>query len=89
MNKTNLQFLLAFADVEGLMNWPVTEVISIAAKDIKDSILDGQLASADDYIECYLHNYRLMKKYRLDDEIKTLVREGGFSFFMACESWDI
>lgn len=86
MNKTDLEFLLAFADIEDLMDKPVTEVINLATK---ASTLDGELASDDDYIECYLYHYRLMKEYHLDAEIKTLVRYGGYSFFMACRDWDI
>lgn len=89
MNKTDLEFLLAFADIEGLMNKPVTEVINLATKAINASTLDGELASDDDYIECYLYHYRLMKEYHLDAEIKTLVRYGGYDFFMACKDWDI
>jgi hypothetical protein len=89
MNRTDLEFLLAFADIEGLMNKPVTEVINLATKAINASTLDGEMASADDYIECYLYHYRLMKGYHLDAEVKTLVRYGGYDFFMACIDWDI
>ena len=88
MNRTDLEFLLAFADIEGLMDKPVTEVINLATKAIKASTLDDELASDDDYIECYLYHYRLMKEYHLDAEVKTLVNE-GYDFFMACEDWDI
>ena len=89
MNRTDLEFLLAFADIEGLMDKPVTEVINLATKAIKANTLDGELASDDDYIEYYLYHYGLMKEYHLDDEVKTLVRYGGYDFFIACEDWDI
>ena len=78
MNRTDLEFLLAFADIEGLMDRSVTEVIELAI----------DFLNSDDYIECYLHHYRLMKEYHLDDEVKTLVNEGE-DFFIACEDWDI
>ena len=79
MNITGLEFLLAFADIEGLMDRPVTEVIELAI----------DFLNSDDYIEYYLYHYRLMKEYHLDDEVKTLVRSGEYDFFMACEDWDI
>lgn len=79
MNKTGLEFLLAFADIEGLMDRPVTEVIELAI----------DFLNSDDYIKCYLYHYRLMKEYHLDAEVKTLVRYGEYDFFMACEDWDI
>ena len=79
MNRTDLEFLLAFADIEGLMDRPVTEVIELAIDFLNN----------DDYIECYLYHYRLMKEYHLDAEVKTLVRYGEYDFFMACEDWDI
>lgn len=44
MNRTDLEFLLAFADIEDLMNKPVTEVINLATKAINASTLDGELA---------------------------------------------
>ena len=79
MNKTDLQFLLAFADIEGLMNKPVTEVIELAI----------DYLNSDEFMSDYLYHYRLMKEYHLDAEIKTLVRYRGYSFFIACEDWDI
>ena len=78
MNRTDLEFLLAFADIEGLMDRPVTEVIELAI----------DFLNSDDYIECYLYHYGLMKEYHLDAEVKTLVNE-GYDFFMACKDWDI
>lgn len=79
MNKTDLQFLLAFADVEGLMNKPLIEVIELAV----------DYLNSYEFMSDYLYHYRLMKEYHLDAEIKTLVRYGGYNFFMACEDWDI
>ena len=78
MNITGLEFLLAFADIEGLMDRPVTEVIELAV----------DYLNSDELMSDYLHHYRLMKEYHLDAEVKTLVNE-GYDFFMACEDWDI
>ena len=78
MNRTGLEFLLAFADIEGLMNKPVTEVIELAV----------DYLNSDELMSDYLYHYRLMKEYHLDAEVKTLVNE-GYDFFMACEDWDI
>ena len=79
MNRTDLEFLLAFADIEGLMNRPVTEVIELAI----------DFLNSDEYMREYLKHYKLMKEYHLDDEVKTLVKYGEYDFFMACEDWDI
>mgnify|MGYP000028896700 FL=1 len=79
MNRTDLEFLLAFADIEGLMDRPVTEVIELAV----------DYLNSDELMSDYLYHYRLMKEYHLDDEVKTLVRYGEYDFFMACEDWDI
>lgn len=79
MNRTDLEFLLAFADIEGLMDRPVTEVIELAIDFLNN----------DEYMCEYLKHYKLMKEYHLDDEIKTLVKYGEYDFFMACEDWDI
>ena len=79
MNRTDLEFLLAFADIEGLMDKPVTEVIELAI----------DFLNSDEYMREYLKHYKLMKEYHLDDEVKTLVKYGEYDFFMACEDWDI
>lgn len=79
MNRTDLEFLLAFADIEGLMDRPVTEVIELAI----------DFLNSDEYMCEYLKHYKLMKEYHLDDEVKTLVKYGEYDFFMACEDWDI
>ena len=79
MNRTDLEFLLAFTDIEGLMDRPVTEVIELAIDFLNN----------DEFMSDYLYHYRLMKEYRLDAEVKTLVRYGEYDFFMACEDWDI
>lgn len=79
MNRTDLEFLLAFADIEGLMDRPVTEVIELAV----------DYLNSDKFMSDYLYHYRLMKEYHLDAEVKTLVRYGEYDFFMACEDWDI
>ena len=74
-----LEFLSAFADIEGLMNKSVTEVIEMAI----------DFLNSDGYMDEYLAKYKLMKQYHLDAEIKTLVRYGGYTFWDACEDWDI
>ena len=79
MNRTDLEFLLAFADIEGLMDKPVTEVIELAI----------DFLNSDEYMREYLKHYKLMKEYHLDDEVKTLIKSGEYDFFMACEDWDI
>lgn len=79
MKRNDLQFLLAFADIEGFMNKSLTEVIEYAI----------DFLNSDKYMSDYLHHYRLMKEYHLDAEVKTLVRYGDYDFFMACEDWDI
>lgn len=89
MNKTDLQFLFAFADIEGLMNKPVTEVINLAIEYIDRNTKAEDFDEKDELIDGYLYHYRLMKEYHLNAEVKTLVRYGGYDFFMACEDWDI
>ena len=79
MNRTDLEFLLAFADIEGLMDKPVTEVIELAIDFLNN----------DECMREYLKHYKLMKEYHLDDEVKTLIKSGEYDFFMACEDWDI
>lgn len=51
MLKRDLEFLLAFADIEGLNDKPVTEVIELA--------LD--YLNSDGYMDDYLAKYKLMK----------------------------
>lgn len=79
MLKRDLDFLLAFADIEGLLDKPMTEVIELA--------LD--YLNSDSYMADYLEAYNLMKQYHLDAEVKTLVRYGGYTFWEACRDWDI
>lgn len=79
MLKRDLEFLLAFADIEGLNDKPVTEVIELA--------LD--YLNSDGYMDDYIAKYKLMKQYHLDAEVKTLVRYAGYTFWEACEDWDI
>ena len=52
MNITGLEFLLAFADIEGLMDRPVTEVIELAV----------DYLNSDELMSDYLYHYRLMKE---------------------------
>lgn len=79
MNKLALEFLLAFSDIERMSSKPLLEVIEYAI----------DYLNSDKYMSEYLRCYYLMKEYHLDAEIKTLVRYGGYTFFMACEDWDI
>ena len=57
MNRTDVEFLLAFADIEGLMDRPVTEVIELAI----------DFLNSDEYMREYLKHYKLMKEYHLED----------------------
>lgn len=50
MNKTDLQFLLAFADIEGLMNKPVTEVINLAMEYIDSNTQAEDFDEKDELI---------------------------------------
>lgn len=77
MNKTDLQFLLAFADLGGLMNKLVTEVINLAMEYIDSNTQAEDSDEKDELINGYLYHYRSM-----DDEVKNLVRYGG-------DDWDI
>ena len=62
MLKKDLEFLLAFADIEGLNDKPVTEVIELAV----------DFLNSDGFMDDYLAKYKLMKQYHLDAEVKTL-----------------
>ena len=57
MNITGLEFLLAFADIEGLMDRPVTEVIELSIDFLNN----------DECMREYLNHYKLMKEYHLED----------------------
>lgn len=84
MNKRELEFILAYADVYDMMSRPFTEVYDGLCK-----MFDNIPCTPCDYIESFMKKYSAMKEYGLDNEIKFQITVIGDNFFEACEEWDI
>ena len=78
MKTRDLQFLLIYAEVYGLMNQPVTEVIKLAI----------DYLNSDEMMDSFIESYHLMKDYHLEAEVKACIANGD-TFLDACREWDI
>lgn len=78
MKTRDLQFLLIYAEVYGLKNQPVTEVIELAI----------DYLNSDEMMYSFIESYHLMKDYHLEAEVKACIANGD-TFLSACREWDI
>lgn len=84
MNKRELEFIVAYADVYDMMSRPFTEVYDVLCK-----MFDNIPCTPCDYIETFMKKYSAMNEYGLYIEIKFQITVIGDNFFEACEEWDI
>lgn len=90
MNKRDLEFMLAYADVYDMMNRPFTEVYDELTKffDEGREATEGAF-NEEEYKNEFLEKYNSMKEYGLDNEVKFHTAVLGDDFFEACREWDI
>lgn len=90
MNKRDLEFMLAYADVYDMMNRPFVEVYDELTKffDEGREATEGAF-NEEEYKNEFLEKYNLMKEYKLDNEIKFHCAVLGDDLFEACREWDI
>lgn len=84
MNRRELEFIVAYADVYDMMNRPFVEVYDELCE-----MFDNMPCTQCDYIESFMEKYNTMKEYGLDNEVKFHTAVLGDSFFEACTEWDI
>lgn len=84
MNRRDLKFIIAYADVYDMMDRPFDEVYDELCE-----MFDNMPCTPDDYIESFMKKYSAMNEYGLYIEIKFQITVLGDSFFEACEKWDI
>lgn len=91
MNKLQLDFVCAYADVYDLMNDPFSKVLDIIEHDIMSSLdwgEDSYMVSPEMFVEEFMRCYNTMKKYGHLDKVKSFMK-GGWSFFGSCYQFDI
>lgn len=86
MTLKDLQFMLAYAEVHGLMEHPFDEVYTTICNMFDEAFL--AVMSIDEYIDDFMEHYNAMKEHHLEGEVLSAVANGD-SFFTACEDWDI
>lgn len=84
MNRRELEFIIAYADVYDMMNRPFAEVYDELCE-----MFDNMPCTPDDYTESFMEKYNTMKEYKLDNEVKAYTCVLGGDFFEACAEWDI
>lgn len=89
MNKRDLDFILAYAEVYAMMERPFSEVYKEITEFFNDALesTDGEF-SVEGYKDDFLMSYNAMKEYHLEDDIQREMLSGE-SFFSACREWDI
>lgn len=90
MNRRELEFIIAYADVYGMMARPFVEVYNELTK----FFIEGREATEgafneEEYKNEFLEKYNTMKEYKLDNEVKAYTCVLGGDFFEACAEWDI
>lgn len=90
MTRKDIDFMLAYADVYGMMDRPVYEVWCELTKLYEEGreATEGTF-NWEEYKNEFLEKYHDMKEYKLDDEIKFYTIILGYDFFQACTEWDI
>lgn len=90
MNRRELEFIVAYADVYDMMNRPFAEVYNELTKFFNEGreATEGAF-NEEEYKNEFLEKYNTMKEYGLDNEVKFHTAVLGDSFFEACTEWDI
>lgn len=73
-----ISFLLAYADMYGLLNAPLIDVIELCS----------DFLASEEFVNKFLEKYYSMEEYKLKYEVKESLKSCD-NFFQACEEWDI
>lgn len=90
MEKRDLDFMCAFAEMHDMENKPFNEVYKEICSYISSFTGQYDDGSVDPEVvrDCFMASYESMKKYHLDEEIKKSMK-AGMTFFEACADWDV
>ena len=84
MDKRELEFIVAYADVYDMMDRPFDEVCDELCE-----LFSDMPYAPHEYMESFMERYNSMKENGLDYEVKYFTNVLGNSFFEACDEWDV
>lgn len=88
MEPRDLQFILAYSEMHGLLDSPWEEVVNHLCEMFTEEGFSAVM-DPEEYIKNFMYSYNFMKETHIEDEIRNIMKEGNESFLSACLIWDL